>query len=371
VTPALVLRGSIATVDPYATFFVLVCAYLTDVARTASHPEVISFAAGAAAGAAFASKYPSVLVIVAFGVSTLCRPVGLPEKARRLALAALGLVLGASAAMPALVAHPVDVYQAIRMQAAFYGKGPSAALWQQAFFRAERNFEYARPELGFLFVAFALAGLVLGLRDRRISSTLVGWCAFVAASLYLHGSQTLQPFRNLLPLVPLGCVAVSIFFVIVRRRVRNPRWVVDAVAVLWLLLTFVAPLSQYAKARHELEDPRKVAMDWLVAHVRSDDHVLFVRELGFLNQELSRLSARHTVTWWQDAQTEVRSAQPRFIVTGILDRMSGPPIDVAALPPIRSDYEVRFRVGTRPTAPDNWWWRGNDQIVAVLERTTR
>jgi hypothetical protein len=370
VTPALVLRGPIATVDPYATLFVLACAYLSDLTRTSTHPGIVSLAAGAMAGAAFASKYPSVLVIVAFGVSTLLQPSGLSEKVRRLALASLGLVLGIAAAMPAILTHPLDIYQAIRTQAAIYGHGPSTALWRQAFLRAESNFEYERPELGLLFVVLALAGLVLGLRDRKISSTFWGWCAFAATSLLLYGSQALQPFRNLLPLVPLSCVTVSICIIHLRLRARRPGWV-DAVVVAWLLMAFAVPLSRYSKARYELEDTRKLAIDWLAAHARSDDQVLLSRELCFLSQELARLPARKMVRSWEDAQTEIRSVQPRYLVTGVLGRTDAPAIDIAVLPWIRSDYETRFRLGKRPTVPFDGWWRGNDQIVSVLERTTR
>jgi hypothetical protein len=366
-TPALVLRGSIATVDPYAALFVLLSAYLTDLVRTSTRPGIVSVAAGAAAGAAFASKYPSALVIVAFGVSTLLQPVRLPEKARRSALATLGLVLGAAGAMPAIVNHPLEVWKAITMQAAFYREGSSVSLWQQVFFRAEPTFAYERAELGFLFVVLAIAGLIFGLRDRRISSTLWGWCALVTTLLFLYGSQAQQPFRNLLPLVPLACVTASIFVVRVRQRVRSPRWV-DAVAVAWVLLAFAAPLSRYAKDRHQLEDTRQLAMDWLVAHCRSGDQVLLSRELGFLTQELARLPARTMVRWWENAQTEIPSVHPRFVVTGVLERTNRPPIDVAALPAIRSDYDVHFCLGKQSTPADNFWWRGNHQIVSVLER---
>src|SRR5450432_4225539 len=63
VSPALVLRGSIATVDSYATLFVLGCLIFTDRSRSTKRPGLAALLAGAMAGLAFASKYPSVVVI--------------------------------------------------------------------------------------------------------------------------------------------------------------------------------------------------------------------------------------------------------------------------------------------------------------------
>ncbi|MET0620349.1 MAG: glycosyltransferase family 39 protein, partial [Thermoanaerobaculia bacterium] len=122
--PALAIRGAIAAVDPYATLFALVSLMLADRARTSPRPGLASLGAGLAAGCAFASKYPSVAVFIAFAVTTLVSTAGWIEKARRIALGLAGLIVGAAVAMPVLLSHPRDVFEAIRTQAALYAQLP-------------------------------------------------------------------------------------------------------------------------------------------------------------------------------------------------------------------------------------------------------
>ncbi len=350
VVPALVLRGSVATVDGYATVFVLACLYFTDLTRTWHRAGLASFLAGAMAGAAFASKYPSVLVLIAFGVSTLVLPIAWRERLRRLCLSGLGLLVGAALAMPALLHHSGEVFGAIAFQSRAYAEFTSPPLWKQAFFRAEWDFLYKRAELGFVFVVLAVWGLVLGLRDRKIAATLWGWCAFAASGLVLYGTRSFQPFRNLMPLVPVACVAVALLFVRIRERTRRPL-AVDALALAWVLLAFAVPLAGYAVSRYRLEDSRTQAINWLMTRVRPEDQVLVVHELAFLRQEVERLPAKTRVQWWDPAGPEIVANRPRFVVGGILQRGDGL-IDLAVYPPLGVDYELRFRVGSGPT-PEN------------------
>jgi hypothetical protein len=367
--PSLVLRGSIASVDSYATFFVLVCLILTDATRTSRRPGPVSFAAGAMAGAAFASKYPSVVVLAAFEVTTLLETMGWREKLRRAALAGLGLVVGATLAMPALVLHPAEVYGAIRSQASVYGQMASPHLWEQAVLRAEWDLSYERAEMGFVFLALAAAGFLLGLRDRRLAPTFWGWLVFVALSLAMYSRQAFQPFRNLLPLVPLACIAAALLLARVRQRLRHPAWA-DAAAVVWALAAFGIPLAGYARERMQLTDSRKEAVDWLVANAPGEP-ALVVRELGFLNQELERLRSRPDVRWWTAAEPALQQRRPRYLVAGVIRREGAVPVDVAASPAVAADYALRVRFGEKPTVPFTSWWRGNRQIVYVFERRTR
>lgn len=367
VSPALVLRGSIATVDSYAAIFVLACIGLTEGTRTSRRPGLISFFAGAMAGLAFASKYPSVIVIVAFAVTTLLLPIAGRERLRRLALAAAGLVVAALLAMPAIRLAPRDAYASLTREAHFYGNVASPPLWRQALRRAEWDIPFGRAELGFVFTAAAAAGMVLGLRDRTLRATFWGWCAFAGVALTLYGTRTFQPFRNLLPLVPLACVAVALLFVRIRDRVRRKVWI-DATALAWLLLVFVLPLAAYARDRRALRDPRREAVDWLTKNVRPGDEILVVHDLGILEQEVHRLPANTKVRWWEQVESEVGTAPPTFIVGGVRTNVDGSLVDAADLPAVRGAYVLRFRAGNRPTVPLRSWWRGNDQIVEVLER---
>jgi hypothetical protein len=63
----------------------------------------------------------------------------------------------------------------------------------------------------------------------------------------------------------------------------------------------------------------------------------------------------------------VRELRPRFVVAGVLARTDAAPVDLADLPAVAPDYVERFRAGTKPTVPKSWW-RGNHQLVVVLER---
>ena len=119
-TPALVLRGPIATVDPYAAFFVLACVLLTDISRTAARPGRSCFAAGVLAGFAFASKYPAVLVFLVLATATVLLPISAVQKLKRLGLGAVGLLLGVVAGMPAVLTNPAGVVAAFRFQRSFY-----------------------------------------------------------------------------------------------------------------------------------------------------------------------------------------------------------------------------------------------------------
>lgn len=367
--PALVLRGSIATVDSYATLFVLASLIFTDLSRSPGRTLLASFLAGAMAGFAFASKYPSVVVLAAFGATTLLEPIGAREKLRRLALATVGLVTGATLAMPALVHHGREVYAAIRNLGAIYTRISSPSLAHQAFLVAEPNLVYGRAELGFVFLAFAAAGLVIGLRDTRLRPLVGGWVAFAGIAVVIHSHQFYQPFRNLMPLVPLACLAAAIAFTHLRQRMRRPGWA-DAVACVWVFAFFGVPVASDCWKRARLVDSRVEAVDWLASHVRNGDSVLAVRELGFLNQELARLGPRPTVRWWNEAAPAIESLRPRFLVAGVLLREDGTTEDVAALNPVLAAYSVRARYGERPTVPFRSWWRGNRQVISILERRT-
>jgi hypothetical protein len=366
-TPALALRGSSATVDSLVTLWVLACLWLTDLTRTSRRAGLVSFGAGAMAGLAFASKYPSGIVLAAFGVTTLLLPIAGRERVRRLALAAAGLVAAAFLAMPAIRLSPAGAYASILREIRFYGNVDSPSLWRQALLRAEWDIPFEGAELGFVFTAAALAGIVLGLRDRDLRPTLWGWCTYAGIAFALFGTRTFQPFRNLLPLVPLGCVAAALLFVRIRHRVRRKVWI-DAAALGWLLLAFGLPMAAYARDRSRLRDSRTIAVDWLTAHVQPGDDVLLVHDLGILRQEVDRVRANTRVRWWEQVESEVRSNPPRFIVGGVRTNGDGSLVEVSSLPAVGGAYVSRLRAGTRPTVLERAWWRGNDQIVEILER---
>jgi 4-amino-4-deoxy-L-arabinose transferase-like glycosyltransferase len=365
--PALVLRGSIASVDSYAALAATAALVVTDRTRTSRRAVLTAFAAGGLAGAAFASKYPAVLVFVAFVVTSLLLPVAPRERIRRLLSGAAGLVAGALAAMPALARHAREIPPVLLGHWSGYtGKVAESSLWRQALVRAESSLRYDGPELGIAFVLLALIGIVAATRRRDLVPTVAGWGAFAAVLFVLFGTPGFRPFRNLLPLVPLACVAAGIGYAEIRSRVRRPA-AVDAAAVLLLAVFFVAPMAAYAKSRFELRDPRRVAIDWLADKARSQDRIVVARELAILDGELARVPAQVEGASWDEAPSRIRDEAPRFVVAGVLMRRDRSLDDALAWPAL-ADYRPVLRAGGTSTVPFPDWWHGNDQIVVVFER---
>jgi 4-amino-4-deoxy-L-arabinose transferase-like glycosyltransferase len=367
VTPALVIRGTYATVDPYAAVFVVACLIVTDRSRTSLRPGLLSLLAGCFAGFAFASKYPEAIVSIAFGVTTLLQRIQWREKVRRIALAAMGLALGALVAMPALAGHPRGVYGDIQDQARSYAGLSTPSLWQQAVHRAEPDMPYMGSELGVVYLMLAAIGLAAALIDGRWTPTILGWLAFVAVSLILFGHYPYQPFRNLLPLVPLASIAVALLYVRVRQGLARPGWV-DAVGYIALVWVCTVPMVSYAWERMHVVDTRTTTIDWLATNMRPDDTVVFVKELSFVNSELARLPKSPQVHWWRDAERTIIESQPRFIVTGVLQQENGTSINTATLPWITGRYALRLRLGESLTGSNPLWWRGNQEIIYIFER---
>ncbi len=365
--PALVLRSSTATVDPWATLFVTAALLLTDVSRTSGRAGLASFGAGAMAACAFASKYPAVLVFVAFVVTTLVDAFPVRERMRRLLLALAGLVCAAPVAMPALLMHSQEVLEGIAEQGRQYARLTSPSLLHQVFVRAEWDHPYEHPEMGIAFVLFAAAGLALGLKSKRTAPTVCGWIAFAAVSLALFGSRPFQPFRNLLPLVPLACVGASLFYLALSERLRRPR-MVAAAGLLWIAVAFGFPIIRFDLDRARQVDSRVQALDWLAAHGTPGDTGIAIRELGILRQELRRLPVWTGPRWSRLTTEAVATHRPRWLIAGWMDRTDDRTAQVLEDPFIQATYAVRFRAGNRPTPADRGSWRGNDQFVYVLER---
>lgn len=366
-TPGLAIRGAIAAVDPFATLFVLASLVLADQTRSSRRPGLSSLGAGVMAGCAFASKYPAVVVLAAFGVTTLLQPIVWREKFRRLFLAGLGVIMGAALAMPALIFHPGDVDAAITKQALAYASMPSPGLWRQAVLRAEWDLPYEHAELGLVYLTLVAAGFVFALRDPKLAPTAWGWFAFLGLCLWMYGRQAFQPFRNLLPLLPIGCISIALLFERVRRRFRRVVWV-DALAIVFVIALLGIPLTGYAWERLHFADSRTEALDWLAANAREGDSMLFSSELGFVGAELARLPTEPTVLPWDEARVAIGERKPRFIVAGLLEEKGGGSVDVGVLPAVRADYAIRARFGDGPTISRYGWWSGNRRLIYLLQR---
>jgi hypothetical protein len=131
---------------------------------------------------------------------------------------------------------------------------------------------------------------------RRLRPVALGWVLFAVLLLLPLVGYKHQPFRNLLPLVPLVCVAAAIL--LASRQVlggalqlgRVPAIAMTSIAAAISIKAF-ALSSHYVRDRVSRVDTRVQAIDWLAAHARAGERVLALRELVFVPAELARIPA--------------------------------------------------------------------------------
>jgi hypothetical protein len=369
--PCLVIRGSMATVDPWAALFALACFFFADRVRTSGRPGREVFLAGAMAGLAFASKYPAVLAALGAGLTLLLEERPWRDRLRLLTIGGVGIVTGMVVGMPALLLHPQDVVMALLRQNDLYTNlSQTPRLWQQAILRAEWDITYDHPELGIPFLLLAAAGTWIALRDRRLAKTVLGWLLFLGVSIALYIPKNFQAFRNLLPHVSLLCLLVAVLHARLRERLAQPVWA-DAGAVLVVLALFGAPVLDWTRKRSELADSRRQAADWLVEHHRETRSILVLRELVFVRSELRRLQGDVALRRWPQSISAIREHRPQFLVLGKLDRKEGGVLDMALHPAVRRNYRLRARFGESTTISTLTWWKGNRQVVYIFEKRAR
>lgn len=365
--PALVIRGSIATVDPWAALFSLACFFFAERLRATGHLRE-AFLAGAMAGLAFASKYPAVTAAFGAGLTLLLSEGAWRDKLRWLVIGVAGTLAGMLAGMPALVLHPDEVVEALERQNHLYNYlTRTPRLWEQAILRAEWDIPFEHPELGIPFLLLAVAGTVVGLRDRRLAKTVAGWLLFLGIALALYLPKLFQAFRNLLPHVPLLCLLVTILYARIRERLARPVWA-GAGAVLVVLALFGWPVTQWSVQRAEMADTRTKAMDWLTGHTGPNHTVLILRELGFVRSEIGRLEGKAVQRRWPQSVTAIRNRAPHFLVVGWLERNGESTLDTAKHPAVVRGYVLRASFGDRATPAHPGWWKGNRQVVHVFEK---
>lgn len=373
--PALVARGGIAMVDPYATLFVAACLLFTERTRDSDRPgrEAVSAGvAGAMAGLAFASKYPAILVSLSFVLTVwLTRPAW-RERLRLWTIGAAGAIGAALLAMPGLLVVPDKVLEGIRRQSELYGKLTSPPLFPQVVHRAEWDLPFHGPELGWTFLGLALAGLATALWDRRTRPSAAGWTLFLVLNLVLYLRQSFQPFRNLLPLVPIACVAVAILYDRLRERIPQPAWV-DAAAFLLIAALFGPSTVGFAWQRARFEDSRTQTIDWLARRSFPGDTVLVLDHLAFLPSEIRRLEGRAVeILPWEKIERRLRPRQVRYLVITQMSTPEGQPlIRPEVYETVLRRFEPRVRFGEEAVTPSPGQWHGNRQTIHVLERRVR
>jgi hypothetical protein len=366
--PALVARSAIVNINPMVVFFVLAALFFAEGARDGSRPRRDAVLAGAMTGLAAATKYPSVLVCLPVALAVLLANATWTERFRRLLLAGGAAIAALLLAMPAMALRPTQVMAAAHEMAETYGTQVAGAYWDQAVHRAEWDLPLEHPEVGIVFLVLAAAGLAVALWDRRWSRSAWGWLLFGAATGLLVAPYKFRAFRNLLPLVPIGCVLVALFYAGLRRRLSRPL-LLDLAAAVLPILVFAPAVYQYSASQLRLEDSRTAAVHWLARHARPDQRILFAEELAFLPGRVDNLPSETAVRPWEKAWNRVWSRRFHFLVLG---EITAPDGHLLILPPMREwilkNYRLEATFGSERGLPGPFYLKGNRQIIFILKR---
>jgi len=223
-----------------------------------------ALAAGLTAGLAYGSKYTAGAVFMTVLVTIAILQVPKRQKLWLVVGATGGLVSCSVVATPMLIHDPQKIIDALREQAAFYNSIQSLqGYWWQAI---------STSELTLPIMIAALLGLLLMLRRASTLPAAVSWAALIVITLAIFLPHSFQPFRNLLPLVPLSCIAAGFFIVQLDRSISalaclpatGRRITIAAMLV-------VAAPSAWASVRQISErmsqvDSRIQAVNWLQQH---------------------------------------------------------------------------------------------------------
>jgi hypothetical protein len=367
VCPALVSRGSIAIIDTTAAFFAIATFYFCERLRTAALEKIsklwrFAALAGGAAGLAFGGKYTVGLVFVAVPITIAALPRPLIAKAPLLVVSLGGLILGLYAGVPIAVLHPERIVHELHTQARFYQS-----------IRSEQNYlgaSLSSSEVGIILFLGGCAGLAWMIARRSTRMTGLSWLAFAVMLLITVGWTPFQPFRNLLSLVPLLCIALAFLFAQTRRTA--------ALIVVGLLCTaqLVWATTKQLQARLSKTDTRIQAIDWLRQHAPSDGKILGIRELAILPSEWKHVSPNTIVVPWFEAADILQQQHFDYVVTGNFD------LRYATDPPRWAVYRDRWlasitpypnaaQFGSVPTPVVPYLWRTNDERIVILKGADR
>lgn len=375
--PALVARSTIVNINPIVAFFVLAALYFAEGARQApdapdgGRPRRDAALAGAMTGLAAATKYPAVLVCLPVALAILLAPAAWAEKLRRLLLAGGAAVAALCLAMPAVILRPANVMAAAHEMSQTYGTQEIGVYWDQAVHRAEWDLPLEHPELGFVFLILVAGGITVALRDRRWSRSAWGWLLFAAATGLLVAPYKFRAFRNLLALVPLGCVLAALLYAHLRRRLSRPSrqaWL-DLAAALLPLILFAPAVYRYSASQFRLEDSRTAAVSWLARHVQPDQRVLFSEELAFLPSRVDSLPAETAVRPWEKAWNRIWNRRFHYLVLGEMVYPDGHPMILPSMREwILQNYRLEATFGSEIGLPGPFLLKGNRQTIYILRR---
>jgi hypothetical protein len=183
-------------------------------------------------------------------------------------------------------------------------------------------------------------------------------------------SSNFQPFRNVLPLVPLLCIAAALL--LDRVRLASALWIAPVlVAVIGLSLGW--PSVAYLRARMSHIDARVSAIDWLQQHASKEEKILGIRELAILPAEWRRVAANLTVVSWSEAGDILEREQFDYVVTGEFDLRLAPDADrlsayLARWKERTAPLPVQASFGAVATPIVPYFWRTNDERILILRK---
>jgi hypothetical protein len=370
-TPALVARSAIVNVNPMAAFFVMAALLFAERALLGDRPRRDAILAGLMVGLAGATKYPAALVCLPVALAVCLAPAAWPERLRRLVLAGGAAVAAALAAMPALILRTRAVLAGLRGVVSVYEIQEQGSYWAQAVHRAEWDLPLEHPELGIVFLLLAVAGLAVGLRERRWSPAVAGWLLFGIATGLLVSPYKFRAFRNLLALVPPACALVALLYAWLRQRTVRRRWLDLAAAMLPLLL-FAPALLEYGRTQWNQEDSREQAVRWLARHAQPTDRLLVAEELVILPSRIASLPGEVRVLPWPRMRDRVIQRRDHYLVLAKLVRSNGRPrIPAGLLAWTLVNYKIVAQFGGEPVSPERTWYHGNQRAVYILKRVPR
>ena len=366
--PALVSRASNVIVDTFATFFALLALYFCERMRSNALLRITNaIAAGVAAGLAFASKYTAGAVFIAVLAAIVAMPGARSFRVRFGLLASIGLLIGIAVGAPATIFNLAGVRRDIAVTSANYGIINSVP----GYFGQS----VSASELGWPLAIAGCIGIVLMFRENLTRWTALGWTLFAGLLLAVFIGRPFQAFRNLLPLVPLLCIAAAVAFSQLIRWARRGshllRYPVTLALIGGCLVSAGFSSFRHVQQRMAHRDTRIQAIDWLQQHAGNRERVLGIRELAILPAEWKRIAANLTVVSWSEAADLLEREQFDYVVTGEFNLRYAPDAERLSASLARwksrtAPFSVQADFGAVVTPIVPYLWRTNDERIRIL-----
>jgi hypothetical protein len=315
--PGLATRSATASVDAPASLFALGAIACALKVRGSPHGARWAIAAGALAGCAAGTKYTMAVVMgaVVVGIAVDTRSPWTIRGLRAVGAGFAGLVTFA-VANPAFFLARGRVSRTLSQLSDGYASKTGSSYWDVA---------RLPEEVGWVMLALAAVGLVVLLARTRTRLPTLVVLAFAVPFVLFVSRYPFQPFRNLYPVLALGCVAAGSALVVGCRALGNragaPRVSSRALAgTLAVLLGVLLVGHSYDTVHHDAQavDTRSQLREWFAD--RPDcDRVLVASELTVHPDEIDGFGCLVEFAPAFDVDHEVDLSRYDYVVTGAFD----------------------------------------------------